>query len=93
METTALGKKLFLSLFVFVRIALYRLPDGNRSNRQCPGCVVSLLMLEAFFFNRLVWTLSRLGRSVPIIRPATLTTRCRSFLSETVQLEYHTIMQ
>ncbi len=36
-QTTALGKKQFLSLFVRVLIALYLFPDGRGSNSLWPG--------------------------------------------------------
>ena len=34
---TALGKKLFLSLFVLARMGLKRLPEDNRLKRWRPG--------------------------------------------------------
>lgn len=45
----AVGYKLPLNLFVLVLIDLYHLPDGNISNRKCPGCeVCSMVFLGDF---------------------------------------------
>ena len=54
MEATALGKKLFFSLLVRDFIDLNRLPDGSGSNSEWPGCVMSLMILLAFFCSRLL---------------------------------------
>lgn len=43
----ALGKKVFISLFVMVLSDLYSPPDGSRSNRWLLGWEESLMMLPA----------------------------------------------
>uniref|UniRef100_A0A3B5LTT9 GOST seven transmembrane domain-containing protein n=1 Tax=Xiphophorus couchianus TaxID=32473 RepID=A0A3B5LTT9_9TELE len=54
MALTAVGKKLFLSLFVVVRIFLYRLPDGSGTNSLWPGWLESMAMDPALFLTRSV---------------------------------------
>ena len=39
----ALGKKMFLSVFVSALMHLQHLPEGNRSNISEPGCDLSIL--------------------------------------------------
>ena len=91
MEATALGKKLFLSLLVRVLIAWYLPPDGKGTNRQCPGCVVSLLMLLAFLCRQPAYTASRSGSTAPTILCAVFITRAKLFLVSAVQLAYCTV--
>lgn len=43
----ALGKKIFISLFVMVLSDLYRRPDGSRSNKWLLGWEEFLMMLPA----------------------------------------------
>ncbi len=47
-QATALGKKLFLSLFVCVLIALYLFPDGRGSNSLWPGWFTFMYLSDAF---------------------------------------------
>lgn len=65
MALTALGKKLSLSLFVVVRMFLYRLPDGSGTNSLWPGWLGSMAMDLALFMIRLAYIESRSGRGQP----------------------------
>lgn len=47
MEATALGKKLFLSLFVWDCVSLYHSSDGKSSNRGWSGCDMSEMKLSS----------------------------------------------
>lgn len=44
MESTALGKKLFLNLLIRAFTVLYLFPEGRRTNGECPGWILSTLI-------------------------------------------------
>lgn len=44
----AFGNKMFLNVFVPVRIDLKRLADVRGLNRWCPGCIMSIMMFTSY---------------------------------------------
>lgn len=90
--STALGKKLFRSLLVCV-LKVLSLPEGRVVKKEFPGCEGSCWMFVALVWRRFEWMSHKFGSGEPTILSAVFTTRCKSFLSAAVQLEYHTVQQ
>lgn len=82
-----------LTLFVWMVVHLYCLPEGRRLNKCWPEWGGSFIIFFALLRQRLLEMSSREDIGQPMARWMVLITLCTAFLSAAEQLVYYTMMQ